>query len=119
MLKVKKVYTILLLLIISLTMLTGCGNYSAKDIAQKLSNLEKIGYHIEKNNLSTYTASKDKECVQILVAEDISYAKKIYNYYNSLIELEQNAIANNVVERDRNIIYLGTSKQVVKEARQC
>ena len=118
MLKVKKVYTILLLLIISLTMLTGCGNCSAKEIAQKLSNLEKIGYHIEKNDLSTYTASKDKERVKILVAEDISYAKKIYNYYKSLIELAPNAI-DNVVERDRNIIYLGTSKQVVKEARQC
>ncbi len=108
----KKIYPILSLFIIISILLSGCGSYTAKDIGQKLENLEKIGYYTKVYGSSTYYASKNGDHVYIYVNEDIASAKEFYKYIESKYEDE-------IVERDRNIVYLGTSQKVVNDARQC
>lgn len=108
----KKVYPILSLLIIISILLTGCGSYSAKDVGQKINNLEKIGYYTKTYYSSTYYASKNGDYVFIYVHEDIASAKNFYEYMKTKYQSE-------IVERDKNIVYLGTSQQVVNDARQC
>ena len=108
----KKLCSVLSLVIIISMLLTGCGNYSAKDIGDKLDNLEKIGYYTKTYYSSTYYASKNGEYVFIYVKEDTSSAKEFYEYI-------KNKYPGDVVERDKNIIYLGTTRRVVNDARQC
>lgn len=108
----KKAYPILSLFIIISILLSGCGGYSAKDVGQKLDNLRKIGYHTETYYSSTYYASKNGDSVFIYVNEDIESAKKFYEYLKPKHKSE-------IVERDKNIVYMGTSRQVVNDARRC
>lgn len=110
----KKVYPILSLFIIISILLSGCGSYTTKDIGQKLENLEKIGYNIKIYYSSTYYASKNGDYVYIYVKENIDSAKEFYKYIKSEYRHK-----DDVIERDRNIVYLGTSQKVVNDARQC
>lgn len=110
----KKIYPILSLFIVISILLSGCGSYTPKDIGQKLENLKKIGYYTKAYSSSTYYASKNGDNVWIYVREDIASAKEFYKYIES-----ESRNKDKIVERDRNIVYLGTSQKVVNDARQC
>lgn len=120
--KNKKFIVIVVLCLLSLLMLSACGNYTAKKLGDKLDNLERIGYKVEAFNysdtpLSGYDLDKGEDYLRIYVMDDEHSAKVCYEFLQLIYK--KNEMESLFFARDKNLVYEATSERVINDAKQC